>query len=229
MEQVSDRCPALGKSIFRRMEAEHYERVCAARTVQLFAPGAVICNEGSAPFAVYCIQAGTVKMTRTGERGDLQILRLRGPSDVFGLRPILAGDTFTVDAVALVECTVCLVPRHLVLDLLDESRIFARAVMEYVAREMKVTEDVLMALTRRPVRRRVADILLLLHGHTIDGDDWEPFPLTHLKRKEIAQLVSTTPETLSRVLSEFAELGFILLTRKDLKILKPEALQEVDS
>lgn len=112
MEQVSDRCPALGKSIFRRMEAEHFERVCAARTIQRFGPGAV---------------------------------------------------------------------------------------MEYVARKMKVNEDVLMALTQRPVRRRVADILLLLHGHSIDGDDWDPFPLTHLKRKEIAQLVSTTPEVLQEV------------------------------
>lgn len=228
MEKTSESCPALGQSIFRQMETEHYERVCAARTVHRHPAGSVICNQGSAPCAVYCIQSGTVKMTRAGEHGDLQILRLRGPADVFGLRPILAGDTFTVDAVALSDSVVCMVPRHLVLDLLDESTIFARAVMEYLAREMKITEDVLMALTQRPVRRRVADVLLLLHGHAIKGDDWKPFPMLHLKRKEIAQLVSTTPETLSRVLAEFSDAGLIRLTRNELEILDTDGLQAVD-
>mgnify|MGYP001545473629 CR=1 FL=1 len=52
--------------------------------------------------------------------------------------------------------------------------------------------------------------------------------MLHLKRKEIAQLVSTTPETLSRVLAEFSDAGLIRLTRNELEILDVEGIQVVD-
>jgi CRP/FNR family transcriptional regulator len=102
------------------------------------------------------------------------------------------------------------------------------AALTRLARELRYSEDMLMVLTQRPVKRRIADVLLLLHGRRIDGEDWAPFPPVRLKRKEIAQMVGTTPETLSRTLAEFAAAGLIRVDRRRVTIRDEAGLQKVE-
>jgi CRP-like cAMP-binding protein len=177
---------------------------------------------------VTAVLEGSVKLTRAGERGDPQLLRLLGPGDVFGLRPLLAGDTFAVAALALEPVRAATYPAAFVHELLQESPAFAMTVLTRLARELRYSEDMLMVLTQRPVKRRIAEVLLLLHGRRIDGEDWAPFPPVRLKRKEIAQMVGTTPETLSRTLAEFAAAGLIRVDRRRVAIRDEAGLQRVE-
>jgi CRP-like cAMP-binding protein len=203
-------------------------RIETARLANPVPAGHVFCEQGDTARAVYCILRGAVKLVKAGERGDSQVIRLLGPHDVFGLRPLLAGDDFAVRAVAVDECQVCTIPKATIMSLLRESVRFAGAVMTHLAREIRYSEELLMVLTQRSVRRRVADVLLLLNGHAVLGDAWTPFPRVQLKRREIAQMVSATPETLSRTLAEFARRKLILVDRKNITILDAEGLQLLD-
>ncbi|RKZ12226.1 hypothetical protein DRQ50_12255, partial [bacterium] len=156
-----------------------------------------------------------------------QVIRLMGPADLIGMAPVVGDTIHSTRATALTDGFLCSIPGETVRELLSTSTDFALAVLGYLARDLRVSEDFLMVMTQRPVRRRVADVLLLLHGHTVHGDDWDPLPAVQLKRKEIASMVGTTPETVSRLLADFAAEGLIRLTRVSLELLNAEGLQTV--
>jgi len=222
-------CGRAERSIFSSLEPELFAELSSAGSIHRFPAGETIVTQGAPALAVYCVMAGAVKLTRLGEKGDRQVLRLLGPADLLGLRPILAGNDFAVTATVLENCTACIMPKETVFDMLQRSSKFAFRVMKYLAQEIRVSEDILMALTQRPVRRRVADLLLLLHGQAIRGEDWEPLRVRSLKRKEMAEAIGATPETLSRVLAEFAKQGLIEVNRREIKLLDLETLQIVAS
>jgi CRP-like cAMP-binding protein len=137
----------------------------------------------------------------------------------------MEGVPHTARVTALTEVQVCFVGRDRILEVLPAAPRLALGIIRFLARETRTFKDIMMALTQRPVRRRVADVLLLLHGHTVEGDDWVPLPSVRLKRKEIAQMVGATPESVSRTLAEMAEQGLIRMTRTELEIVDSAGLQ----
>ncbi len=214
--------------IFAALEPHLRPRLEVTRHLHNHRAGHVYCVEGDSADTVTLILEGAVKLTRAGERGDPQVLRLLGPGGTFGLRPVLAGDTYAVSAIALSDCRTCTYPARAVVELLRASPPFAAEVMAHLARELRYSEDMLMVLTRRPVKRRIADVLLLLHGEPVPGEDWAPFIGIRLKRKEMAQMVGTTPETLSRTLAEFAQQGLISLDRRRIALRDVQGLEQVE-
>ena len=221
-------CVAAGGNIFAALEPHFLRQIESTRAPHRVPEGHVFCEQGDPVCAVHCILRGAVKLVKTGERGDNLVIRLLGPSGIFGLRPVLAGDDFAVRAVAVEESLVCTIPKATITTLLRESTRFAAAVMAYLAREIRVSEEYLMVLTQCSVRRRVAELLLLLDGHALAGDEWTPVPRVKLKRQEIAQMVGTSPETLSRTLADLAQRKLIRCDRKEITILDPVGLQQLD-
>ncbi len=70
------------------------------------------------------------------------------------------------------------------------------------------------------VERRFAKILLAFHNRSSVPASRLPVP-----KKELAALLGTTPETLSRKLAHFERLDFLSLkNRKEIRILNAEAL-----
>ncbi len=228
MQADPARIPRPEDGLFGMLEPAVKLRLDAVRRVQTHPAGHIFCVEGDPPHCVNLILEGSVKLTRSGERGDPQVIRLLGAGSIFGLRPVLAGDTLAASAVALEPCRAARYPASAVLETLEHSPAFARAALAYMARELRYSEDMLMVLTRRPVKRRIADVLLLLHGRRVPGDSWSPFPRLQLKRKDIAQMVGTTPETLSRTLAEFASKGLISVDRRRIELRDAAGLERVE-
>jgi CRP-like cAMP-binding protein len=225
-----DQQSGLGQAggLFAHLEPAFHGLIDSVRTIHRYPVNHVFTLEGEASRHVTCLVEGAVKVSRTGEKGDSQILRLLGPTDVFGLRALLAEEPLSVTITAITPCAAFAVPGDTVRRLLRDSTAFPSAVMKHLAKELRLTEDVMLSLTQRPVRRRIADVILLLHGHAVPGRDWRPLPRVRLKRKDIAQLVGTTPETLSRTLAEFAAKGLIAVDRKRIELIDPRGLTQLD-
>ncbi len=216
------------RDIFALLEPDLQPRLEQSRRTHNHPAGYVFCREGDPVSVVTSILDGTVKLLRSGERGSTQVIRLLGPGDVFGLRPVMAGDSFAVTAVALEACRVSTYASRTVSDLVRTSPNLAAAVAAHLARELRRSEDMLMVLTQRPVKRRIADVLLLLQGLSAGDEGLAPLPPSRLKRKEIAQMVGTTPETLSRTLAEFAAKGLIAVDRRRIVLKDTLGLQRVE-
>jgi CRP-like cAMP-binding protein len=81
--------------------------------------------------------------------------------------------------------------------------------------------ELLLSLAYNSMRRRVADLLVQLHEQA--GD--QPDVAIQLTRDDMAALVGTAPESLSRTLNEFKQDGLIALTPHGIRVLEPEKLR----
>lgn len=220
-------CGAHADNLFCGLSPELRERIEETSSVQTFRKGQIIFQQGSPAFAIHCIRTGRLKLYKTTRRGDRQVLRLLGPGDIVGFRALLAEEPYAATAEALIETTACLIPRHVLSDLLKQSPEFGMSVMAKLAVELRISEDQLLTMVHHTVKERAAALLLSLieipPGTTPNGE----FPLTRLRRGELAQIIGTTPESFSRTLRHFADRNLIRLDRIDIVITNRPALEQI--
>ncbi|WP_367949190.1 Crp/Fnr family transcriptional regulator [Hymenobacter sp. BRD128] len=93
--------------------------------------------------------------------------------------------------------------------------------MRLLAGRVSAREQQLLHMAYHSIRRRVADVLLHLHEQA----GGLPTTAIQVAREDLAALVGTTPESLTRTLSEFRQDGLLELTPKAVRLLEPEKLR----
>jgi CRP/FNR family transcriptional regulator len=96
-----------------------------------------------------------------------------------------------------------------------------------LARELRLSEDLMMDLLHRPVRQRAARLLLSLLEDNHRAIEPAILLSQHLRRLDMARMIGTTPETFSRVLHGFAQRGIVTLTRDRICIRDQALLHQV--
>lgn len=177
--------------------------------------GEVVYSEGDPAGSLYCVYTGRVRLYRLTPGGGMRVLRFVGPAHLFGHVELLSGGPRTVTAEAAENAVVCRLPARGILALARSDPAFSLALAQSMALDLRHTEELLLG-GASPVRHRVARLLLEL-----GGPDGQEIPMSRL---EMAQLVGTTPETLTRVLSELDREGVIRRHRKRLRIVDRFAL-----
>lgn len=193
---------------------------------QMYERGQVIFKEQSSPTAAYTIQKGRVKLYRTDNHGNRQVINLLGVGDIFGLKTLLANQSHSVTAEAIEPTSICIVPRKNLLEMFNISGDLAKNLMDKLAVELKVTEETMVSLLHHSVKRRTARLLLSLVDRTSEKSN-KPLRVVKLQRTEMAQLIGTTPESLSRTLHLFGEMGLIETSRTQITLLDADGLKVV--
>lgn len=197
--------------------AHHYQR------------GQVIYQQGSKVLGLHCIHEGMVKLTRTSGDNREHIVHLARPGEIIGHRALLAGGSYTASAVALDNCVVCFVPRLDFIGLLQANKQFSNALLHLLATSLGEAEQQLLELANKPVRERIAGALLTVkRAYASSPTTNEPFSIT-MSRDDIAALVGTAKETVSRLLTEFRESGIIATRGSRITLLNEQELIKIST
>lgn len=184
-----------------------------------------IYHAGSDSSQLMVVHTGAVKIARIDSEGREQILRVLGPGDFMGESAFLTGRRPDHFATAIEAGTMC-VFRHADLGRLVETYpSIGRRMLEEISRRLADTENRLNAVVSGDVVSRLADYLLSLPGSsTPEGLEVE-LPIA---KKDIASLLDTTPESLSRQLRRLQQSGVIEpLDGRWVRILNFESLLEL--
>ena len=219
-------CSRSVEGFFCNLDKATTQKIETDKTVHIYYPNQVIFHEGNPAFAVYCLHEGQIKLTKTGEKGEQKIIRLLGPGEILGYRAILAGDNLAASAETLTSCTVCIIQRDTFLNILQDSPTLSMKMMSKLALELKISEDQILSLLNHSVRQRAARMLLHL-GEAIPGGNKSGYQILHIQKNELAKMIGTTPETLSRTLKYFAQRGFIRLTHQTITVKNISSLRKM--
>ncbi len=220
-------CTARTCGLFGCLTSRQLARLEEGKTSHAYNSGQPVYYEGNAALAVYCILEGRIKLWRTTQNGDEFVLGTRSSGELMGYRAVLCGSDYAVTAEPLERSVVCAIPREAFVCLVRESPALALGLLSLLAVQSLTREDQLVARNLDPVRRRTARYLLELAP---PGAEPSPSPLrlqVPLKRGEMAHLIGTTPETLSRTLHVFAARGIVELERHEIRVLDMERLQRI--
>ncbi len=216
-------CDVRYKSIFCDLNAEEAAILNSYKNTIVFKKGQSVFMEGAYPRGLYCVNSGKIKITQIGIDGKEQIVHLAKDADVMGYRAILSGDKYSCSAVAMVDSSLCFIPKDVFYSLVERNSKVALQVIHLFSKELRVAENKITNIAQRPVKERVAQGLLLLkecYGCEKDGCTVNIV----ITREEIANISGTTRETAIRALFELKEEKIIELNGKKIKILKQGAL-----
>ncbi|MDO7874786.1 response regulator [Hymenobacter sp. ASUV-10] len=183
----------------------------------------IIYAEGDEANRVYFVQSGRVKTVRNTANGKELITNFYQPGEFFGYPALLENTPQPESAVALDDAVLLHIPADDFNDLLLRNTQVSQQFIRLLAGRVREREDQLTSMAYHSLRRRVADALLQLHAQAVAAQP--AAPLIHLSREDLAALVGTAPESLSRTLSEFRQDGLLELTPKTLQVLQPDKLR----
>ena len=168
-----------------------------------------------------------MRVFRTWKNGEEQVLRLLGRGEIVGYRPIFANEPYGASAEAVEDSHVCVVPREAVLERIRRDPELALELLAKLSLELRISEDLMMDLIRRPVRERAARLLMGLVGEGSGGPEDQTIQSCQVRRQDLARMIGTTPETFSRVLRSFAQRGIVELTRERIVVRNVALLRRV--
>jgi CRP-like cAMP-binding protein len=221
-------CPHRKSPLMACCAREELDFIATNKSTQHYQKGQFIYQEGNQPLGLYCVYEGRIKLAKAGGDNKEQIVNLARQGDALGYRSLIAGSRYTVSAVALEDCVVCFVPRPDFLRLVQANVQYSTALMQLLARSLGEAEEQMLQLAYKPVRERLAGALVMVQQTFRREDEELPFRIA-LGREDIAALVGTAKETVSRLLSEFKDSGLIATRGSQITILKPARLLEIST
>lgn len=182
---------------------------------------------------VYCVNSGLLKLVRRDAEGNDTILKLYSSGGLIGLPSVVArdgapnasdGSELLIEA--LVESDLCLIPSREVEQLLLKDPGFCRSVLSAFASEILDDQARIAALAVKPVRARIAGLLLEMATGYGEASESTVRLGNILSRQEIASLAGTAIETAVRAIQSLRKDNLVALNGREIVILDLDGLRE---
>lgn len=200
--------------IFNHLEEEQMNEIMKAVHSVSYKKKEIIYRAGEKSNSLYIVNKGRIRIYRLSESGKEQLVRILNPGDFTGETALFNEQTHESYAEAMVDTTVCRINREdLQTFLLKYPTISLKILSEFSSRLDEAEKQTTMFATEK-VDTRIAHFL----AECIEKDGENIFTLP-MSKKDLASYLGTTPETISRKLSEFEQHGFIeQLPKRKIKI-----------
>ncbi len=181
--------------------------------------------------SVYFVRSGRIKIVRSTAAGADVIVGIRAPGDIFGELTWMnraGSDRRSTTAVAIEASTVDAIGVGDFSQLLESDRDVARAFARGVTRRLAATEQELTELAGRSVPGRLVDILgRLASSHGVEEPDGTLRIGISLTHKDLADLIGTSRETLTKELAVLVDVGLLRVAHKTVTLMQPKAFPYV--
>lgn len=181
--------------------------------------GKEIFHEGEEAAGLFAIIDGKIKIAKLSPMGKEQILHILGPGELFAEVPVFAGRNYPANAVAMEDSRLLFIPRRAFRDMLAQDPDLAMGMLAILSTRLRDFSRKIEALSLKEVPERLAAHLLLLRAE--QGKDKLRLDLP---KGQLASLLGTIPETLSRVLKKMTDAGYIAVDGNDISVADPAGL-----
>jgi CRP/FNR family cyclic AMP-dependent transcriptional regulator len=173
---------------------------------------------------VFFVRSGRVKIVRTHVSGAEAIVGIRTAGDAFGELSSAGEGVRATSATALEPTEADAIPAAAFAAALETDVALARAFARGVARRLAAAERELAELMGKSVPGRLVDALGRLaaeHGVPEPGGAVRiGMNLTH---QDLADLIGTSRETLTKELNVLADVGLLRVAHKTITLVQPQA------
>jgi CRP-like cAMP-binding protein len=201
-------------------------RVSSCKTGKIFKKGQVIFEEGDTLNGVYCVKDGVCKLTKLSENGKDQVVKLVVKGGLLGKRSLVTEQVTNLSAVALNDMEMCFIPKSEIMADLAKNPDFTMDVLKRMANDLRESDESLVNMAQKSVKRRMAEILMYIHDNF--GVDTDGYLSIVISREDYASIVGTATESAIRILSQFKKDGLISTAGKRIKIEDYSSLKWIE-
>ncbi len=211
---------------WKTIEPTLVHKLHAAAEIVDYRTKARIYSQGARATHVYHILGGRVKAHQSTAYGTDQILYLYTAGDLFGYRPLLAGQQQPISISCLEPTRVARIAANDFVDILDHSPAFSKWLLKSLCQEFSTLSDRITAFTQYPVPNRIALALLLLERKYADSSEYKGARIS-FSRTNIAHYVGSSVETVVRTLRQLETRGILAMDRTSIRILNHSVLENM--
>ena len=212
--------------LFQGLDRKHYDELAMIVTDQVFQKGESIFDEEDEGTGFFVVLSGRVKVFKLSPEGKEQILHIFGPGEPFGEVAVFTGRKYPASAEALEETRAFFFARKEFMDLIRRDPSLALNMLAVLSQRLRRFSGLIENLSLKEVPGRLAAYLLYLQEGKKGGDDL----LLEISKNQLASLLGTIPETLSRILARMNREGFIDSTGpRQVRILNRKGIEELAS
>jgi CRP/FNR family transcriptional regulator len=211
-----------GMPLFAGLSGPQYEalaRICVRRS---WRKGERIFSEDDEGTGFYMVAAGRVKIFKVSLDGKEQILHLLGPGESFGEVSVFTGQGFPADAVTSAQSVLLFFPRLAFIALIRKDPALALNMMAQLSLRLRQFAGLIEDLSLKEVPGRLAKYLLYLSDQKGGGE-----MSLDVSKGQLASLLGTIPETLSRILAKMKRQGLIGLRGAQIRIIDRPGIEQI--
>ena len=184
--------------------------------------GETIFREADPAIGFYIIASGQVKVFKSSPEGKEQILHIFGQGEPIGEVPVFHGLPYPATAEALSEVELYFFPRLQFVTLIEKNSSLALNMLAVLAQRLRRFSTQIEHLSLKEVPGRLAMYLLYMAKEQKNMNQ----VVLDIPKGQLASLLGTSPETLSRIFQKMSEEGLIQVEGKRIQLLDIDALAE---
>jgi CRP/FNR family transcriptional regulator len=211
-----------GIPLFAGLTHTQYEALTRTALRRAYRKGERIFSEGDEGTGFYVVLTGRVKISKVSNDGKEQILHLFGPGEPFGEVSVFTGQGFPADATAAVTSSLLFFPRQAFVAQIRNDPTLALNMLAQLSLRLRHFAGLIEDLSLKEVPGRLAKYLLYLSDRS-EGGGVE----LDVSKGQLASLLGTIPETLSRILAKFNRQGLIHSRGAKIQLCDRQGLEEI--
>ncbi len=189
-----------------------------------FEKGELIFKEGTPSKNIVFIRQGFVKLCKRGVGNRDSILSISKSGAYLGIQNLNRKNrNYYFSAIAITNVKVCFIDIESFDILLKRNGIFASEIISYIFSDEMNYFDRLVNNVQQQLPGRLANALFYFRDQVYNEN---PFNI-NLTKAELASLIGTSRESVSRLLKEFQDSGIIQANKNQITILDEPKLKEI--
>jgi CRP/FNR family transcriptional regulator, dissimilatory nitrate respiration regulator len=209
--------------LFGGLSAEQLSHINGIAQEKSYKRGEAIFWEGDPGIGFYVVAGGKVKVYKTSAEGKEQILHIYGPGHPIGEVPVFSGSRFPANAMAIAKSRLLFFPRKDFVDLISSQPSLALNMLAILSVRLRQFTVQVENLSLKEVPARLASYLIYL---TEEQDDAQVVTLP-ISKGQLASLLGTIPETLSRIFSKMTHHNLIAVQGSEITLSDREGLEDL--
>ncbi len=219
-------CPVREEHLFCNLPLPAVQRLNDIKSTALYPKSAMLFIEGQQPRGVFVLCTGKAKLSTCSSEGKTIITQVSEAGDVLGLNATISNRPYEVTAEMIEAGQANFIARDALLQFLKEYGEVAVRVAEQLSHNYYTAYEEIrtLGLTTSPGEKFAKLLLAWAAEGPGNGSHQVRLTFTH---EEIAEMIGTTRETVSRLFSEFKKKQLLQVKGATLTIRNKPALEKL--
>lgn len=224
-------CTMHNQGFFCELSDESKQAFEAAKITNSYSPGSMLFIEGQPANGVYMLCQGEVKLYTCSRDGKVVILHVAKPGELLGLSAVVSNKVYEVSAEVIEPCQVNYIGKADFMRLLKRYPDFAmNTVKQLCSRYNDTCNQIRSFVLSNSVADKLAKLMLDWCETSaigkVNGNGSDPIRIKmRFTHEEVAEMIGTSRETITRLLKEFRQLDLITVKGSDLYIHNTKNLE----
>lgn len=205
--------------IFNHLEVQQMAEILEITHSVSFKKREILYQAGDQSDSLYIVNKGKVKNYRLTDSGKEQLVRILNPGDFTGEYALFNDSIHESYAEAILDTSVCMIKRSDLQTLLTKYPSISMNILKAFSNRLEQSEKQTTLFATEKIETRIA---LFLTQCLEEASNEVTLPMS---KRDLASYLGTTPETLSRRLTQLEQRG--LIKRKSNKIIEILNLDEL--